>query len=626
MRPTRRLLLVGEGNFSFSASLCDASNRETCIIATCYESEERVSRQALAKTNIQHLRGKGVEVGFCVDCTKLKDYFLPAKRNFDCIYFNFPHYGRKAGVTKNRELLMKFFCSCADVLTEKGEVHVALCKGQGGTPADQPMREWHNSWQVVALAAGAGFILSDVHPFNLEDVHGYKCTGYRSQDKSFSVEGALNHIFTRGLPFPHPRSVICQTELEGKRVSFQVPEIFVDKINRHFLDINSDHPVRTINEKLIAQLSQTFPLQRVDHSLSLLHQGCLSAVSQSNAFWIIPNTEENPNSDPIGKGTARGVLFPGVHFCRDIDQDDRMKAQEGDQLSEHYLRSSLLVHVQDVIRRLSFLPGTLHVLSGPVFRKCLISPRTLPVFHETLFMCAVDKGTEGSCIQMLMDNIKYTLSSLLPSLSCFTLTSTVAEPKSSETIELNDSVRPDPQLDKTQYFICVKTDTSDSKASVSCIGAISAAPCGSINRELGIVCASVNLDLVAMQICGISDWRMLWTVDERFLNQFIGGELGPFKSFSLYPPSYVHDVSFWVPECEQFDEVAFHTIARCVSQETVVSIQLLDSFQHPQTGQISLCYRLTFQSCDKALTRQQVAEMQLQFRKEIGANIAVTLR
>ncbi|XP_032643926.1 ferredoxin-fold anticodon-binding domain-containing protein 1 isoform X4 [Chelonoidis abingdonii] len=558
MRPTRRLLLVGEGNFSFSASLCDASNREACIIATCFESEERVSRQALAKTNIQYLRGKGVEVCFCVDCTKLKDYFLPAKRNFDCIYFNFPHCGRKAGVTKNRELLMKFFC--------------------------------------------------------------------RSQDKSFPVEGALNHIFTWGLPFPHPRPVICQTELEGKRVSFQVPEIFVDKINRRFLDTNSDHPVRTINEKLIAQLSQTFPLQRVDHSLSLLHQGCLSAVPQSNGFWIIPNTEENPNSDPIGKGTARGILFPGVRFCRDIDQDDRMKTQEGDPLSEHYLRSSLLVHVQDVIRRLSFLPGTLHVLSGPVFRKCLISPRTLPVFHETLFMCAVDKGTEGSCIQMLMDNIKNTLSSLLPSLSCFTLNSTVEEPKSSETIELNDSVRPDPHLDKTQYFICVKTNTSDSKASVSCIGAISAAPCGPISCELGIVCASVNLDLVAMQICGISDWRMLWTVDERFLNQFIGGELGPFKSFSLYPPSYVHDVSFWVPECEQFDEVAFHTIARCVSQETVVSIQLLDRFQHPQTGQISLCYRLTFQSCDKALTHQQVAEMQMQFRKEIQQCLQVTLR
>ncbi|XP_067421410.1 ferredoxin-fold anticodon-binding domain-containing protein 1 isoform X1 [Emydura macquarii macquarii] len=626
MRPTRRLLLVGEGNFSFSAALCDASDLETHVTATCYESEERVSRQALAKNNIQHLRGKGAEVCFCVDCTKLKDYFLPAKRKFDCIYFNFPHCGRKAGVTKNRELLAKFFCSCAEVLAEKGEVHVALCKGQGGTPADQPMREWHNSWQVVAMAAGAGFILSDVHPFNLEDVHGYKCTGYRSQDKSFSVEGALNHIFSRSLPFQHPRPVICQTQLEGKWVSFQVPEIFVDKINRGFLDINSHHPVRTINEKLIAELSQTFQVQRVDQSLSLLHRGHQSSVSQSDTFWIIPNTEQNPSTEPVGKGIARGVLFSGLHFCRDIDQYDRMKAQEGDQLSEYYhLRSSLLVYIQDVVQRLSFLPGTLHVLTGPVFRKCLISPHTLPVFHETLFICAVDKGTEGSCIQMLMDNIKNTIHSLRQSLLCFTLNSMAEEAKSSET-ELNDSVIFDSQLDKTQYFIYVKTDISDSTANGSCVGTLSAAPCGTTNGDLGIVFASVNLDLLAMQICGISDWRMLWSLDERFLNQFFGGELKPFKNFSLHPSSYVHDVSFWVPECEQFDEIAFHTIARCVSQETVMSIQLLDSFQHPQTGQTSLCYRLTFQSCDKALTHQQVAEMQMRFRKEIQQCLRVTLR
>lgn len=69
--------------------------------------------------------------------------------------------------------------SCADVLAEEGEVHVALCRGQGGTPADNPTREWHNSWQVVAMAALGGFILSDVHPFSCEAVPGYKCTGYR---------------------------------------------------------------------------------------------------------------------------------------------------------------------------------------------------------------------------------------------------------------------------------------------------------------------------------------------------------------------------------------------------------------------------------------------------------------
>ena len=99
-----------------------------------------------------------------------------------------------------------------------------------------------------------------------------------------------------------------------------------------------------------------------------------------------------------------------------------------------------------------------------------------------------------------------------------------------------------------------------------------------------------------------------------------------FQVFSLCPPSYVHDVSFWVPDGEQFDEVAFHTVARQVSGEMVVSIQLIDRFQQPETGRKSLCYRLTFQSCDKALSRQEVAEMQLRFRKEINQRLRVALR
>jgi len=65
------------------------------------------------------------------------------------------------------------------VLAEDGDIRVTLCNGQGGTPADQPMREWQNSWQVVAMAAEADLILSSVRPFRAEEVESYMCTGYR---------------------------------------------------------------------------------------------------------------------------------------------------------------------------------------------------------------------------------------------------------------------------------------------------------------------------------------------------------------------------------------------------------------------------------------------------------------
>ncbi|NXK46426.1 FDXA1 protein, partial [Chauna torquata] len=509
---------------------------------------------------------EGAEVMFSVDCTKLKDYFLPAKREFDCIYFNFPHCGRKAGVVKNRELLAHFFHSSAEVLTEEGEVHVALCNGQGGTPADQPRREWHNSWQIVAVAAGAGFILSNVHPFKAETIHGYKCTGYRSQDKSFCIEGALNHIFTRSTPLLYFKPMICEIELESRRISFQVPQVLVDKINRGFLELNSNHPVQTIKEKLMAVLSQAFPLQSIDYCLSLLFQGHLNGNCHSNIFWIILSPEETPSTEEMASGRTNAILFSHVDFYRDIDEN----VQKGCQISKQYcLRPSLLPYAQAVVKSAAFVPGTLYVFSGPVFRKCLISPYSMPVFHEMVFVCTVNRGTENSCIRMLVDKIKNSIHSLHQTVSGLKLNISLQEAMNFETSELNDFAAFESQLSKVQYFLCMEVDTLDSSEKCSCVGTIRTAPFELTSSDLVVVFASLNLDLIAMLICRIYDWRMLWTLDTRFLRQFPRGELRLFKNFSLYPPSYVHDVSFWVPDGQQFDEVAFHTVARQVSSETV---------------------------------------------------------
>ncbi|XP_051494272.1 ferredoxin-fold anticodon-binding domain-containing protein 1 [Apus apus] len=615
----RRVLLLGEGNCSFAASLC--RDRGTRVVATCYESEEEVTGRRGAAENIRRLRERGAEVLFSVDCTNLKDYFLAEKGEFDSIYFNFPHCGRKAGVVKNRELLARFFHSSAELLAEEGEVHVALCNGQGGTPADQPRREWHNSWQIVAVAAGAGFILSEVHPFKAETIHGYKCTGYRSQDKSFCVEGALNHIFTRSTPLPCFKPVAYRTELENQTVYFQVPQVLVDKIDRGFLELNSNHPVRTVKEKLTAELDQAFQLQNTDCCLPLLHRGHLSGVCHSNLFVIILSPEETPSTEEV----ANEALFPQVDFCRDTDKSGW--AQGECHLSEeYYLRPSLLPYAQAIIQRGTFVPGILTVLSGPVFRKCLITPYSMPVFHEILFACAVNRGTESSCIQMLVNNMKTSIHSLHQTVSSSKLSLSLQEATSFETTELNDFAAFESQLSQVQYFICVDTDTLGSCERGFCVGVVRIARDELTSSDLVVVLASLNLDLLAMLICGIPDWRMLWTPDTRFLQQFPRGELRLFKSFSLYPPSYVHDVSFWLPDGERFDEVAFHTIARQVSGETVVSIQLIDSFQRAETGLKSLCYRLTFQSCDRALSRQEVAQMEQRFRKEIAQRLGVTLR
>lgn len=200
------VLLVGEGNFSFSAALSRElkQNLNVELIATCYESG--VNSHEAAERNVAYLRGNGIRVLFDVDATKLEECPSLESRLFDKIIFNFPHAGGKMRIERNRDLLRGFFVSSERTLKRNGLALVTLCNGQGGTPVDVPGRRWDDSWKIVEMAAHGNFVLTRVEPFLWRSLRDYVVTGYRGLDKRFHTAGSLTHFFARSEP-PGPHNV-----------------------------------------------------------------------------------------------------------------------------------------------------------------------------------------------------------------------------------------------------------------------------------------------------------------------------------------------------------------------------------------------------------------------------------
>ncbi|KAJ1189288.1 hypothetical protein NDU88_006036 [Pleurodeles waltl] len=247
----------------------------------------------------------------------------------------------------------------------------------------------------------------------------------------------------------------------------------------------------------------------------------------------------------------------------------------------------------------------------------------MPVFHETLFLCGLRKETGGLFVELFMDAIAASIKSITDSLF-----------KETKDHQDEQEINYSPQLisfsqqsKKGDYSIYLQSRGLESGENEGvCVGVITTVPLGELSCDYEILLAMLNLDALVIQILGVPDWRMLWTYDGRFITQFLHGKFKPFCNFSMHPPSYVHDISFWVKGGEQFDEVEFHNLVRRVSKECVTDIQLLDRFQHLETGMVSLCYRLTYQSCDKALSDVQASTMQLQLRQELQMFLQVIVR
>ncbi|XP_034034304.1 ferredoxin-fold anticodon-binding domain-containing protein 1 [Thalassophryne amazonica] len=649
MSPSRSVLLVGEGNFSFSACVNQfCSESESRVTATCLQCEEDALRHEGAAASIQIIKDSGGTVLFEVDCTKLGECASLQGCVFDLVVFNFPHSGRKSGVKKNRELLKKFFLSCVDVLAEDGEVHVSLCNGQGGTPADQPKREWHNSWQVVSMAAEAHLILSEIHPFESEKFQSYKCTGYRSQDKGFHLENALVHVFSRSLPYSSAHIVQMEEDVEGQQVQYNMPAELSDYMFRGFLSSDSVHPVRLMQDFVLKGLVDSWPVSMLTESLPILVtskqlQKCYSERNTTNCYWITPTQRECSSDHHGSAGTPKSQLFlldgrrptEPLDTCRSVtSNEDSVRSKGADTLRSTYsfdvdreeeeglyvLRPTLLPHMETFItqekelmsKMLSHQENKWNVnsgqtenveqdargcckgfssllfgVSGVVFRNVPINLWALPAFHELLFRGLFHSECEP--VKLLGQQLE-----------------TLLAPHGVSQVTEQDA-------------LCLTAQP------MGVIGKVTARNAHDTNNKVSIT-ISLNLDLLAVLLFSLPDWRLLWSHDPRFLKQF---ELCPsprqtFCPFSLFPKHFTFDISFWTGPV--WEEMTFHAVVREASHGTVQQVKLIDTFSHPDLSQTSYCYRLTYHCHTHALSQTQALQFHKHLESLLSSRLQVTIR
>ncbi|XP_003576655.1 heavy metal-associated isoprenylated plant protein 41 isoform X1 [Brachypodium distachyon] len=164
------ILIIGDGDFSFSMALATAFGSGANLVATSLDSYEAlICKYSEAESNVMELKITGATVLHGVNAKKMKSHTYLKTRQFDRIVFNFPHAGFKAKdykevqmVSLHKVLVKGFLANARCLLHPYGEIHISH---KIGYPYDE--------WNLEQLASESSLTMIKKVKFQKEDYPGY---------------------------------------------------------------------------------------------------------------------------------------------------------------------------------------------------------------------------------------------------------------------------------------------------------------------------------------------------------------------------------------------------------------------------------------------------------------------
>ncbi|KAL3508322.1 hypothetical protein ACH5RR_027723 [Cinchona calisaya] len=163
------ILLVGEGDFSFSLCLAKSFGSASNIVASSLDSFDNLIKMYKdAKCNLENLKNLGASLLHGLDATKMKLHTNLRMRKFDRIIFNFPHAGFHGKedeirlIRMHRKLVNGFLHNARCMLRADGEIHI-------NHKTTAPFCHWN----LLDLANRNFLTTIECVDFRIEDYPGY---------------------------------------------------------------------------------------------------------------------------------------------------------------------------------------------------------------------------------------------------------------------------------------------------------------------------------------------------------------------------------------------------------------------------------------------------------------------